>query len=166
MLDTQPNRGACIAQLKRLGGLPNFPSEKPALNELVVTMLTFCRDEEHVEATVSALVLVLEFAPRPIDIMDQATLIHEGAQEFPYCALCNTSGIAPVPRVVMIRGNPYSASDWCSCAKGGHLRADEARLVRLARAKRDAAEQRRQDKYATGPAHGVDFKSMAAGGEG
>lgn len=161
MLDSQPNRDMCLRQLMRMGGLPNFPTTEEAVGELVATMLEYCRDVDHAEETATGLSRALQFAPRPIDIIDQAALIHAVSLEFPYCALCNTSGIAPALKVVEIRGERYEFSGPCSCPKGRHQAAEVAKREADAKAKRDKAAQKRVDKYM---ASVVDYK-MAAGGE-
>lgn len=161
MHDSQPNRDMCLRQLMRMGGLPSFPTTEEAVGELIETMLEFCRDIDHAEETVTGLSRCLEFAPRPKDIIDQAAMIHAVAPEFPYCAICNTSGIAPAVRVVMIRGNPYEASGCCSCPKGRHVEKLAQQKAADETAKRDKAAQKRMDKYA---APMQDYK-RAAGGE-
>lgn len=163
MQDNDQNRKECGVQLRRLSGLPNFPTDKIAVNELVATMLESCRDAQHALETVDGLRNVLEFAPRPVDIIDQAALVVVPVREFPHCAVCNGSGIAPAVRVVMIRGNPYEASGCCSCPKGKHVAAVAEQKAADERAKRAKVEERRGDKYAA-PVERADYKK-AAGGE-
>lgn len=158
MLDTKPNRSACITELARLGGLPNFPTEKPAQKALVDAMIRHCRDAQHAGLTVSALEDALEFAPRPLDIREAAEAIGEKPPVVSACETCGGTGYSP-PQWREVRGVPYQFTDRCACPLGRWYAEDEAR--RKAATAKDAEREVARDGYL----RRLDWK-MAAGGEG